>query len=96
MRVVVKTHGLKTRISDYKINNIVMCDEDINKKYVNDEDGFVFSVSFDVKPFFGRVFDYWYTGNGTDKDGWCVDKTLYYLLKVENDVYHLERIGSMC
>lgn len=92
-----KSHGVKTRLLDFRINDIVMCDEEITKSYTGDKEGFVFYISFDVKPFFGGLFDEWYAGNGDDKpDGWCVDKTGYYMITVENDVYCLEYIGTMC
>ena len=79
-----KTHGLKTRLSDYKINEIFLSDEDITVKY-------------DVKPFFGKAFDYWYVGNGVEsEDGWCRGKTDYYkIITKEDNKYTLEHIGTM-
>jgi len=29
-----KTHGLKTRLSDYKIHKILLCDDVVNKEYM--------------------------------------------------------------
>ncbi|MBQ8539937.1 MAG: hypothetical protein IJ435_00535 [Clostridia bacterium] len=92
-----KAHGLKMRLADYRINEIALCEDEINEKYATEKDGFVFRVTFDVKPFFGILFDDWYAGNGKDApDGWCVDKTGYHMITVEDEVCYLEYIGTMC
>ena len=91
-----KTHGLKTRLSDYKIHKILLCDDVVNKEYMIGKNGFVFQVSYDVKPYFGDLFSDWYAGNGVDNgNGWCINKTSYYMISVEDKQYVLNCIGTM-
>ncbi|MBQ8002650.1 MAG: hypothetical protein IJ297_04325 [Clostridia bacterium] len=90
-----KTHGLNLRLSDYKIDKIELCDDFINQEHIGTNNGFVFTVTYDVKPFFGNLFANWYAGNGSNNDtGWCVDKFGYYKVTAKDNEYVLDFLGT--
>lgn len=81
-----KTHGgLETRLSDYRIKEIEICDIQ--------DDGFVFKLYYDLKPLCKAL--YINAGNGDfSDDGWIVSKAGFYKITGGNKIYTLEFVGT--